>query len=367
MSPLNAFQKKTAWDIRQHGLPSFSKRGNEVQQLSRNCVASETPRSHKLVRAASENAICLQMMWTGLRGVASVFATLFVPIGAIGLWGVWLALSLLAASMNDGDVVLLFLIVPSLVAMLYGVGAAVVLAIRGYRIDIFGPKEIPLILNRKTRKVYRLVQEVPGFGSYPGLGFLRASFAFARDVFKPWPMVLIEYDWDCLEAEYFERRTVMGNVVKTFHVLQFCVRESPNSENVIGTFTIASPMMVGRDAAMNLWEFIRRYMEEGGPGLPPGDEPSPPHPRTLLQSAQTVAPKWWVLFLAGCLWSTWRYAQPDGLLLLGFEAVVLFFVAFVCDLMMLVIIFNWLAHKFGQRVTLPGEVMADAGSPLVDG
>jgi hypothetical protein len=32
--------------------------------------------------------------------------------------------------------------------------------------------------------------------------------------------------------------------------------------------------------------------------------------------------------------------------------------------MMLVIVFNWLAHKFGQRVTLPEELNADAGAPL---
>lgn len=356
--------RKSASDLLEPGLRSLRNRGSEVRSLHKAVRVSEHPRSQRLVKSASEHALFLQMMWTSAFGFASVFATGMLAIGVLWVWGASIMWRAFVMSIEQREVLLTVVGLGILMVSLIGIGASFVLAIRAYRIDVLGPKDIPLVLNRKTRKVYRFVQEVPGFGSYAGRGQLSKTLAFARDVFSPWPMVLVEYDWDCLEAEYFEKTTVMGNVVKTFHVLQFCVRESPSSDNVIGTFTIASPMMIGRDAAMDLWEFIRRYMEEGGPPLPPGDEPSPPHPRTLLQSAQTVAPKWWVLFLAGCTWSTWRYAQPDGFLILGVEAVVLFFVAFVCDLMMLVIFFNWLAHKLGQRVTLPEEVSADAGAPL---
>jgi len=101
-------------------------------------------------------------------------------------------------------------------------------------------------------------------------------------------MLLIEYDWDCLEAEYFEQTRLVGKVVTTLYVLQLVAKESPTSDKLIGGFTLASPLMVGRTTAMDLWEHIRRFMEENGPALSSGDEPSPPYPTSFIKAAFTL-------------------------------------------------------------------------------
>jgi hypothetical protein len=122
-------------------------------------------------------------------------------------------------------------------------------------------------------------------------------------------MVLVEYDWESLEAKYFENTILIGNVVKTQRVLQLYAKESPTSNTVIGGLVLGSPMMVGRELTMDLWEYIRSYMEENGPVMVKGDKPAPPHPRNIFQSAQLVAPYFWPLVVAGSIWSTMKYAE----------------------------------------------------------
>jgi hypothetical protein len=124
--------------------------------------------------------------------------------------------------------------------------------------------------------------------------------------------------------------------------------------------------MVGKEMAYNLWEHIRRYMEEGGPILNPGDQPAPPYPTNLLQSANTMTKGGWVLALVACWWSTSKIIEfglpptNQG----TFIDLAIVFCLFIADLTLLAIIFNWLAFKWGKDIELPQELQADAGDML---
>ncbi|MDB5799960.1 MAG: hypothetical protein JWL63_899 [Rhodocyclales bacterium] len=335
---------------------SVSERAQEAQYLSKNAPAADKPQTYELVRRAFNEVVFIDSSSTRFKGVPSVFAMGILANAYFP--GAWLhmvtpeILGLLReADLSDALLLLVSCVVA--LAMLFVIGSA---CVRTFRIDLFGPKEVPLVFNRKTRKVYKFIENMPA----RDLGSPARMFKYWLTAFQPWPMTLIEYDWDCLEAEYFEQTTLMGNVVKTFHILQFYVKESPNSNTVIGSFTIASPLTLSREIAMDLWEFIRRYMEENGPVMYPGDKPAPAHPQNLWQAANTV---WvgWPLVVGAAIWAANRAAEaPDWYSLDGPT----FVTALLSWPFTLAIIFNWLAHKWGKNITLPSEIMVEAGEPL---
>jgi hypothetical protein len=351
------------------GAADLTAGNSKVNELSKKKRASGQPGAFGQISRAHENAIFLQAMSTRFRGLISVMA-LMLLVG-IGFAPVLLqfGLVLLLDSVREGHWGSAFLCIAVEVLLGLVFVATLTAAIRAYRIDLFGPKDIPIVFNRKTRKVYRFIQDLPVFPSSNNWREFKASLprfpGYWMSVFKPWPpMLLIEYDWDCLEAEYFEQTRLVGKVVTTLHVLQLVAKESPSSEKSIGGFTLASPLLVGRTTAMDLWEHIRRFMEENGPALSPGDEPSPPYPTTLIQAAYTVTPAWFVA-VAGCAWAWWYMAQHGWPAQIGgYTGLAVFAVALVCSMMTALFIFNWLAHKFGQDVTLPPELMADAGERI---
>lgn len=152
----------------------------------------------------------------------------------------------------------------------------------GLRIDLFAPKANPIVFNRRTRKVYRYVPRLLSGG-----------------------MILVEYDWDCIDAEYYSRTGPSGNVIRTQDTLDLFVRERPGSDEVIDSFPLVTSMMVGGERnARRLWEHIRRFMEEGGPHLSPGDQPASGAPRTAWQAVN--AGPWkrkWIWFFLGAVWT----------------------------------------------------------------
>lgn len=371
---MTAYVHKTAGQLyaeevsaRAEGAQASSSRDG-VLRLSKKKRVSSQPGAQGLVSQAYDNAVFLQAMSTRFRGLLSVMAIGFwVGIG-FGIFGMQFEVAALSRGIINHRWGLVFLDFVLLVIDLLILVSTATALIRAYRIDLFGPKDIPIVFNRKTRKVYRFIQDLPVFPSSNNWSEFVDSLPkiprYWLTALKPWPrMLLIEYDWDCLEAEYFEQTRLVGKVITKVHVLQLVAKESPDSDKLIGGFTLMSPLTAGRGPAMDLWEHIRRFMEENGPALSPGDKPAPPYPKTFLQAANTVTPAW-PLAVAGTVWTSWlmwRDGVNATLLRRGWEGWALFGITLVCGIMTALFVFNWLAHKFGQDVELPPELMADVG------
>ena len=362
--------------------PDASERAKKRQHFPKHRKASDTPHSHALVYAAHADALLLQAMVSRFRGIASGSAVLFSP--AWVFWGyatcvMWddtlreIAKKEFTWALAGGS-----LAIVSTLAFV----AVIIMCIRTLRLDFFAPKETPLVFNRTTRKVYRFVQDVPTLyfikgwkGILPSIGNLLRYWASA---FLPWPrMLLIEYDWDCLEAEYYTQTGRSGSVIRTSHHLDLYVREAPGSDTVIGSFPLAPSLMVGEPVARNVWEHMRRYMEENGPALSPGDSPAQPAPRGFWQAANALfnGPGW--LFFIGIaiwLWPETRneylcWTQTDQCTLAIYRASLMgtiwkgliiiptyFFLTWV--------FFAIVASYLSPDVPLPAEALAGAGEKL---
>ena len=345
---------KTAHELREAGLLSVKDRAKHARHLPKDQKASETPHNLHLVSRAHEHAVSLQLAPTGMRGYVSVVGVVLLCGAAFSTYAGSTILKLTYAE-DVGGYVLPFTFLAFVFLLL--AFALTSTSVRGWRIELFGPKDVPLVLNRKTRKVYKFVQQMPE----RDLSNPVRIFKYWLTAFQPWsPMVLIEYDWDCLEAEYFEETVLMGKVAKTLRVLQFYVKEQPDSDWVIGSFTLASPLLIGRSMAMDLWEFVRRYMEEDGPVMHKGDTPAPAYPSNLLQSAQAMLPGVWPLGVAALAWGAyniWRHEHGD-------ENIWYTAPAFMGSVMTLSIVFNWISHFFDRDIELPPQMLAGAGERL---
>lgn len=344
---------------------------SKVEVLRKNASASGQPSAYRQISRAYTNAIFLQAFATQFRGLMAVFGLgLLVSTGfaitfaSFSIYGLWDAI-------QHGHFGFMTVGIISAIVGALAFIACFTAAIRTFRIDLFGPKEIPIVFNRKTRKVHRYVQDLPRFPSSGTWRELWESLPkivrYWRSAFERWPMQLVSYDWDCLHAEHYAQTRLVGKVVTTIHVLQLVAHKSPQDDTITDVFTLTSPLITGRTTALDLWEHLRRYMEEGGAAVSEGDTLAPPFPTNLYQAANTVTPAW-LAPVGGCAWAWWYMLQngwPHQLH--GYMATVVFMTAFVCTFITAIIVFNWLAHKWGTDITLPPELMADVGPPLKPG
>lgn len=302
-------ERLKASDLVDPQLP-FSERTKKNQHWPKNQTASETPHSQAFVSRAYEDALIIEAMPTRFRGMASVFGAGLLGSAAFFVMATFKAAELTGKVLSSDTIshwwaildlaLLAICIIMSLVSL--------VAAIRTFRIDLLAPKQIPMVFNRRTRKVYRYAQDIPGFeemfnaqGKFSLWGVLR----YIVSTFRPWPnMLLVEYDWDCLEAEYYSSTAMAGNVVRTDYHVELFVRESPVSDRVIGAFALMPSIVASEEMGRDLWEHVRRFMEEHGPALSPGDQPAPPPPRSFWQALNASTGAAWILFLAGLIW-TW--------------------------------------------------------------
>jgi len=132
------------------------------------------------------------------------------------------------------------------------------------------PRDLPIIFDRKQRKVYRMVLD-----AQPGLSGL----------LKPWPVKAVAYDWDLVDAEHDAQ--VMGSAAtaQRLHRLAFVVRKSADDPTIIDHFEIGNGMAQAENMVAPMWEHIRRFMEDNGPALP--------HPSEPLDSRLDEKPTWW--------------------------------------------------------------------------
>lgn len=198
------------------------------------------------------------------------------------------------------------------------------------RAEFFRPEDEPIIFDRKHRKVYRLFREV-----HPG----------PIGLFKRWSIHAAEYEWDLIDAEHNAVLMTTGASVMRFHSLMFIVRKSATDPTIIDSFPVGSAIQLGELSVATVWEHIRRFMENDGPHLPPGeslnvDKP----PRTLWESLAQVGP---VGPNYAATWKSWPLVMVFYHLLFPFFVPLFFFWG----------VFNWLSYKTATPVAWPKEVV----------
>jgi len=124
------------------------------------------------------------------------------------------------------------------------------------RMSHLAPRDIPVVFNRKTREVSICV-----------LGRLR--------FWRFWERVgidkVITTSWDDLQARSYKIMQLTGEAARDTHVLRLLWGESQNPRKLEGIALIGYLGWYEDAALWRLWEHIRRYMEEGGPPIQPGE------------------------------------------------------------------------------------------------
>ena len=124
------------------------------------------------------------------------------------------------------------------------------------RMSHFASRDIPVVFNRKTREVSICV-----------LGRLR--------FWRFWERVgidkVITTSWDELQARSYKIMQLTGESARDTHVLRLLWGETRNPRKLEGIALIGYLGWYEDAALWRLWEHIRRYMEEDGPAIQPGE------------------------------------------------------------------------------------------------
>ena len=230
----------------------------------------------------------------------------------------------------------------SAVTLLPFVGIGIYMLAKGIRAVYRPPSDLPVIFDRKHRKVYRLLQEIP-----PGI----------LGMFKPWPIRAVSYDWDLIDAEHHTQLHVHTAGSHRNDFLIFIVRKSADDPTIIDSFNLGNPSLFSDVMAANMYEHVRRFMEEHGPHLPRRDEP--------LAQYREEQISWWqtqdALGPFGPQYRKWWRDVPLTTVL----AHLCIFVSLPMGLLFGT--GNWLGHKTARLVRWPQEVLDAIGPALRTG
>ncbi|WP_295541800.1 DUF6708 domain-containing protein [uncultured Pseudacidovorax sp.] len=205
---------------------------------------------------------------------------------------------------------------------------AFAIAFVGLYFEFFGPSEAPIYFDRARRKVYYVYRS-----RYRRWVLFGPSRIQARVV-----------DWDLVDCE--RQVTTGGSTVsiRQHEHLVFLMRRSP-SDPTSGGFYVISDLEFP-DA---LWEYIRRYMEEGAPPLAAGE--APPKARSGKPIDMFKA----LLERRHGYWAEWK-DKPGSMVL---QHLLLPFV-------LVWIVVNRLVVWTAQTVVWPPEVKAALGAPITE-
>ena len=299
-----------------------------VKRFDKRTRAHESGMSMGWVKRTYVDAIECTRAGDGARGLAFFWVCVFVfGFGGVGSW-------MLYTVWQNADLVE-YLMSLFLVAMV--VAAVTVIPLWGIRAELFAPEDLPVIFDRKHRKVYQITRY-----TQPGV----------EGLFKPWPTVALEYDWDLVDAQLNVQTAVGPGIAKRQHSLWFIVRRSTEDDTPIDAFTLGNPFVLNEGLASAFYEHIRRFMEEGGRHVVRGEPLAKVlRPKTIREGIAQVSP------LRGRSFFRWVSEEP-------FYAFVLA-VASPAYLIMLPLwgIGNYLAYKTSTPVQWPQEVLDAVGEP----
>jgi hypothetical protein len=300
-----------------------------VKRFEKTASASESTLSFDSIKSVYPEAVEYTSSKQTLRGMVLMGG---IP-ASIAL--IWLESKPILDIIHQQNVGVFDLVI--LILFLLLIVAAAGLLLMTVRFELFCPVDLPVIFDRKNRKVYRILRETkPGF-----LG-----------LFKPWPLRACEYEWNLIDAEHTAVVSTTGSTIMRRHALVFLVRRSENDATIIDSFNIGNSMELGPATVPGVWEHIRRFMEERGPHVPPGESlASGRLPQTLWQSLCAVGP-------FGANYQKWWKGMFVFMLLI--HVLFVFFVPFF----VLWGIFNWISYKTAIPVAWPEEVEAMVGQKI---
>lgn len=296
-----------------------------VNNFKRDQTAAQHGISLGLVKGVYKDAIEYTAISAGMRGMIMLVGLL---AAAFPIWfGIFFLIEV-----QDRKFGFFLLSIVFFCMVFFVVGAY--FAVKFTRLELWRPEDEPTIFDRRNRKVYRIYREV---------------YAGWRGLLLPWPMKTAEYDWDLIDAEHHAAVTTTGSTVSRQHGLIFIVRTSATDSTPIDSFAIGNSMLMGEVTVPAVWEHIRRFMEEGGPHLPPGE---------VLRQAKRPATFWQCMASTGPYGQNFRiwWREQTALMILG-----LIFFPIVFPLMTLLGIFSWLSYKTSIPIQWSPSVRAAIG------
>ena len=249
-----------------------------VTQYRKKKVAADSVHAFELIKETYENAIEYRTIPAQARGLILLFG--FVS-GFIALWFGWAMASNILS--DKGEIGMFNYFALSIVFGMVLIGLFIFLL--GIRLELFRPIDEPIIFDRENRKIYRIS---------------RAAAPGWKGLCKPWPIHAFEYDWNSVDIEYQLTISTTGSTLTTWHTLLFIVKQKTAYNAALESFSVANPILLSETTIAPFWEHIRRFMEENGPHLPPGEiKTFLEVPKSLWQSMGAVGPfgpnyfHWW--------------------------------------------------------------------------
>ncbi|MEO5934869.1 MAG: DUF6708 domain-containing protein [Duganella sp.] len=213
---------------------------------------------------------------------------------------------------------------------------AIYFFLKSIRIELFRPIDEPIIFDRKNRKIYRLSREVK-------VGW--------KGLLAGWPIQVAVHDWDLVKAEHHVAINADGSTLNRMHALVFSVKKSPSDNTIIDSFMLGNGTQHGESTVPAVYEHVRKFMEEGGPHLPPSENISLiGTPSSFLQCMAQSGP------YGKTLKSWWKNAR--FLTILGFV-----FFPITIPIFTLLGIFSWLSYVTSTPIQWPSEVLSAIGKP----
>jgi len=300
-----------------------------IKRYDKHQRASSAPLAMDWIKATYEHATEYTGIPKGLRGAALAMGIAFgLGGGGVILWG-----GIEGALIPHNLVVNLggaFAVVGGLAFMTYMVLSSI-------RLELFSPEDAPTLFDRQHRKVYRIAR-----ASQPGF----------KGLFQPWPLVSDSYDWDLVDAEHRAVLITTGTTAYRQHSLVFTVRQSADDPTIVDEFQLGNALVLNDALTDGVWEHIRRFMEEGGPHLPPGQSMADRTPPiTWWQSMGEVGvfgPKYF---------ESWR--EHFGMTLISHIGIVVFL-----PMNLLWGTGNWLSYKTARPVNWSPEVISAIGPKI---
>jgi hypothetical protein len=226
--------------------------GDIVTRYIKGTSASSRACALGWIKNVHEHAIEYTNQTKELRGLAFFWAI----FGGLGMAPVFVGGGIFGISIGGFKDIVLWIM--GSIAVCGGLAFGLYMLTFVVRLDLFRPSDLPIIFDRKNRRIYRLMRE-----EKPGL----------RGGLQPWPLLACQYEWDLVDAEHHKQVFTNGGTIATNHFLIFLVRKSPDDPTIIDSFQIGNAGSLNDELTDGMWEHIRRFMEEGGPHLPSPDEP----------------------------------------------------------------------------------------------